>query len=162
MGVRLRALVRSAAAMLAGALVVGAAVVPAAPASAIVAAIPAAASSTALPGWLHTSGGTIRTASNSIYVIKAAAWFGMETSNCAPHGLWSISLQAGLAQIKSMGFNSIRLPFSNECIAATSTNSINYAVNPTLQGKTPLQVMDAVIATAKANGLSVILDRHRP
>ena len=115
-----------------------------------------------LPGWLHTSGSTIRTSKNKKYVIKAVAWFGMETSNCAPHGLWTIRLQNGLAQIKSMGFNTIRLPFSNECIAAKTTNSINYDKNPSLEGKSPLKVMDFFIAKAKAAGLNVILDRHRP
>ncbi|QWT25304.1 glycoside hydrolase family 5 protein [Subtercola sp. PAMC28395] len=86
----------------------------------------------------------------------------METTTCAPQGLWSISLDSGLAQIKSMGFNTIRLPFSNECLASKTLGSINYWVNPTLQGKTPLQVMDAVVARAKVYGLNVILDQHRP
>ena len=121
-----------------------------------------AAGTSAASGWLHTSGGTFQREDDSTYVVKAAAWFGMETSNCAPHGLWTIGLDSGLAQIKSMGFNTIRLPFSNECIRAKSTNSINYAMNPTLEGKTPLQVMDAVVARSKAHGLNVILDRHRP
>jgi endoglucanase len=115
-----------------------------------------------LPGWLHTDGGSIKTAADATYVIKAAAWFGMETTNCAPHGLWSISLEAGLAQIKSMGFNTIRLPYSNECLAATSTNSINFALNPTLEGLSPQQVMDAVVTRAKDAGLNILLDRHRP
>jgi endoglucanase len=125
--------------------------------------VPASPSRAAdLPGWLHTDGGSIKTATNDTYIIKAAAWFGMETTNCAPHGLWSISLEAGLAQIKSMGFNTIRLPYSNECLAAASTNSINFALNPTLEGLTPQQVMDAVITRAKDAGLNVLLDRHRP
>ncbi|HEV7948244.1 MAG TPA: glycoside hydrolase family 5 protein, partial [Glaciihabitans sp.] len=123
---------------------------------------PADAATPATSGWLHTSGATIKTASNASYVIKGVAWFGMETSNCAPHGLWSISLDAGLSQIKSMGFNTVRLPFSNECLAASSANSINYSANPTLVGKTPQQIMDTVIARSKAYGLNVILDRHRP
>ncbi|KLD31941.1 hypothetical protein TB15x_23200, partial [Xanthomonas perforans] len=38
----------------------------------------------------------------------------------------------------------------------------NGAVNPGLVSLTPLQLMDTVIARAKAHGLSVILDRHRP
>ncbi|WP_291056940.1 cellulase family glycosylhydrolase [Herbiconiux sp.] len=115
-----------------------------------------------LPGWLHTDGATIETADGSPYVIKAIAWFGMETGNCAPHGLWSISLDAGLAQIASMGFNTVRLPYSNECLSAVASNSINAAVNPGLAGLTPLQLMDAFVQTAKSYGLSVILDRHRP
>ncbi|PRY68561.1 endoglucanase [Glaciihabitans tibetensis] len=120
------------------------------------------ASTTAIAGWLHADGATLRTADNEPYVIRAVSWFGMETSNCAPHGLWAISLDAGLAHIKSMGFNTVRLPFSNECLASASTNSINYELNPTLAGKPAVDVMDAVIATAKAHSLSVILDRHRP
>src|SRR6187401_2033172 len=67
-------------------------------------------------GWLHTQGSQIRTAGDQPYVIKAASWFGMETSNCAPHGLWQISLDTGLEQIRSFGFNTIRLPYSNECL----------------------------------------------
>ena len=127
-----------------------------------VASASAATGSASIVGWLHTDGAVIKTASNKTHVIKAASWFGLETSNCAPHGLWTISLDAGLAQIASMGFNTIRLPFSSECLTAPSTNSINYALNPTLQGKSPVQVMDTFIAKAKAKGLSVILDRHRP
>ncbi|MBX0298731.1 cellulase family glycosylhydrolase [Cryobacterium sp. 1639] len=131
------------------------------PAAAQPAAVPAAAAP-ALPGWLHTSGGSIVTAAGAPYLVKGVSWFGLETSNCAPHGLWTISLAAGLAKIRSMGFTTVRVPFSNECLAATSTSSINYAVNPDLAGKTPQQVLDAVVTKAAAAGLTVILDRHRP
>ncbi|QJU56062.1 cellulase family glycosylhydrolase [Herbiconiux sp. SALV-R1] len=142
---------RLGAALAALALVVAGLVVPATTASAAT-----------QPGWLHTSGASIKTASGSDYVIKAVAWFGMETSNCAPHGLWSISLDSGLAQIASMGFNTVRLPFSNECLAQAKPNSINEQVNPGLGAFSPLQLMDRFVARAKAYGLSVILDRHRP
>jgi endoglucanase len=126
-------------------------------------AAPAApASAASLPGWLHTSGASVKTASGSTYVIKAAAWFGMETSNCAPHGLWSISLDSGLARIASMGFNTIRLPFSNECLDQPKPNSINEQVNPGLGSLSTLQLLDKVISSAKGYGLNVILDRHRP
>lgn len=146
-----RRVLRRAAAFVAGAALVAAGAI-AAPASA----------ATTLPGWLSTNGSTIVTASGAPFTIKAAAWFGMETSNCAPHGLWSIPLDDGLAAIAGMGFNTIRLPFSNECLAAKTSNSINANANPGLASLTPLQLMDTVIARAKAHGLSVILDRHRP
>jgi endoglucanase len=139
-----------------------AAPVAAVPAAAAPAAIVPAATAPAASGWLHTAGGSIVTASGAPYVIKGVSWFGMETTNCAPHGLWSISLAAGLAQIKSMGFTTLRVPFSNECLAASATSSINYAVNPDLANKTPQQVLDIVISRAAAAGLNVILDRHRP
>jgi endoglucanase len=120
------------------------------------------ATQAALPGWLHTDGGSIVTADGSPYVIKAVSWFGLETGNCAPHGLWSISLDAGLAQIAGWGFNTIRLPYSNECLASPASSSVNAYANPTLASLTPLLLMDAFVQRAKAYGLNVILDRHRP
>ncbi len=125
-----------------------------------------AAAAPAPTGWLHTSGGTILDSNNAPYTIKAASWFGMETPDCMPHGLWgTLTIDDALANIKSMGFNSVRLPFSNECLAATAIKgNLNYWANRAyaLEGKTPLVLMDTVIARAKANGLQIILDRHRP
>ncbi|KIC58409.1 cellulase family glycosylhydrolase [Microbacterium hominis] len=115
----------------------------------------------AADGWWHTSGSRIVAADGSTVTIKAANWFGLETPNCAPHGLWSITLDEGLAQIAAMGFNTVRLPYSNQCLAASTTSSIDASRNPDLVSLTPLQLMDAVIAKARAHGLRVILDRHR-
>ena len=113
-------------------------------------------------GWLHTSGSKILTSSNETHTIRAVNWFGMETSNCAPHGLWKITLDQGLAQIASFGFNTIRLPYSNQCLRAATATSIDTSKNPLLANKTPMQIMDIVIQRAEAHGLSIILDRHRP
>ena len=125
-----------------------------------------AATTPAATGWLHTSGGTILDSNNTPHIIKAASWFGMETPDCMPHGLWgTLTIDEALANIKSMGFNTVRLPFSNECLAAASIKgNLNYRANRAygLEGKAPLVLMDTVIARAKANGLQIILDRHRP
>lgn len=115
----------------------------------------------AADGWWQTSGSRIVAADGTTVTIKAANWFGLETPNCAPHGLWSITLDEGLAQIAAMGFNTVRLPYSNQCLAASTTSSIDASRNPDLVSLTPLQLMDAVIAKARAHGLRVILDRHR-
>ena len=130
---------------------------------------PAAIAATTAPaptGWLHTSGGAILDSNNAPHTIKAASWFGMETPDCMPHGLWgTLTIDDALANIKSMGFNTVRLPFSNECLAATTIKgNLNYWANRAyaLEGKAPLVLMDTVIARAKANGLQIILDRHRP
>ena len=126
----------------------------------------AADTTPAATGWLHTDGGTIRDSNNKPHIIKATSWFGLETPDCVPHGLWgTLTIDEALANIKSMGFNTVRLPFSNGCLAATSIKgSVNYWANRAynLEGKRPLDVMDTVIARAKANGLQIILDRHRP
>ena len=66
-------------------------------------AVPAAAA--APTGWLHTKGSQILDSNNKAYVLRATSWFGMETSNCAPHGLWTINLDDGMAQIASFGYS---------------------------------------------------------
>ncbi|WP_235425930.1 glycoside hydrolase family 5 protein [Clavibacter michiganensis] len=111
------------------------------------------------PGWLHTSGGEIVTASGAPYTIRGIAWFGMETSSCAPHGLDTITLDSGMRHIKQMGFTTVRLPYSNQCLASSSVTGVS--ADPSLAGLTPLQVMDHVVASAKAAGLDVFLDQHR-
>ncbi len=88
----------------------------------------------------------------------------METSNCAPHGLWTITLDQAMDQIAAFGFNAIRLPYSSECMAApaSAVSGVDSWRNPTLVGLTPLQIMDRVVEAAAARHLRVILDRHRP
>lgn len=112
---------------------------------------------------LHTAGSKILDAGGTTFLIKAANWFGLETASCAPDGLWKISLDSGMATIAGLGFNTIRLPYSSQCIEQrTPAIGIDATKNPDLVTKSPLQVMDAVIASARDHGLRIILDRHRP
>lgn len=111
---------------------------------------------------LETRGSTIRDAQGQIVTIKAISWFGMETATCSPHGLSTISLSDGLAAIASYGFTTVRVPFSNECLASETTALISKDVNSSLVGLSPLELLDAVVDQAAAAGLTVILDRHRP
>lgn len=113
---------------------------------------------------LHTAGAKIVTETGEEFTIRAVNWFGLETPNCAPHGLWRITIDQAMDQIASFGFNTIRLPFSSECLAAqaSAVNGVGAWKNPGLIGKTPLQIMDRVVDAAAARHLRVILDRHRP
>lgn len=121
----------------------------------------ARAASTA--GWWATKGSTVVAAATGQPLrIRAISWFGLETETCAPHGLWSISVDQGMAQIAGMGFNTVRVPFSNECIAGKTASSINTSRNPKLAAASPLKVMDAMVTSARKYGLRIILDRHRP
>ncbi|MDN4639471.1 cellulase family glycosylhydrolase [Agreia sp. PsM10] len=125
-------------------------------------AVPSETGDDVITAPMRTDGSDIIDSAGDVVVIRAVAWFGMETANCAPHGLWSISLDAGMAQIAAMGFNTVRLPFSSECLAATTATSINEQLNPDLVGLTPLELMDRVVESAADHGLAVMLDRHRP
>lgn len=122
-----------------------------------------ATASAAGTGYWHTSGSQILDANNQPVRIAGINWFGLETSTYAPHGLWARNYQSILSQIKTLGFNTIRLPFSDDIFKSTSTpNGIDFALNPDLRGLSSLQIMDKIVAHAGQLGLRILLDRHRP
>lgn len=112
--------------------------------------------------YLHTSGNQIVDASGVVVGLSGLNWFGFETSNHAPHGLWSRNWQEMLDQIKDLGYNVIRLPFSNAMLTpGTLPTGIDYVKNPDLANLSALEVMDRIIDGAKARGIRIILDNHR-
>src|SRR5216684_4702261 len=68
-----------------------------------------------------------------------------------------------LDQIARTGFNTLRLPFSNQLFDPASVpQGINYQLNPDLKGLQGLALMDRIIQGARKVGLKVVLDRHDP
>jgi endoglucanase len=113
-------------------------------------------------GYWSTSGSKIVDASGNTVHITGANWFGFETSNLMPHGLWSVNYRSFLDQVKSMGITVIRLPYSDDIMSNPPVQSLNDYVNPELKGATTLQLMDAIVQYCGQIGLRIILDRHRP
>jgi endoglucanase len=95
--------------------------------------------------------------------LTGVNWSGMETSGFAPLGLGARNVDDMLNQIVAAGFNTVRLPYSNQLLDATTRpGNINFGLNPTLKGLNGLGVLDYVVNGASRRGLRVILDRHRP
>jgi endoglucanase len=118
-------------------------------------------------GYWHTSGSQILDSNNQPVRITGINWFGFETANYVAHGLWSRDYKDMLNQIASEGYNTIRLPFSDQLFDPGSTpNSITFyptGTNADLQGLTTgLQIMDKIINYGGSIGLKFILDQHRP
>jgi endoglucanase len=124
----------------------------------------AAAVAAAGTGYWHTSGRDILDSGNQPVRIAGVNWFGFETSNEVVHGLWSRDYKSMMDQMKSLGYNTIRLPYSDDIFKpGAAANSITfYNMNQDLQGLSPLQIMDKIVDYAGSIGLRVILDRHRP
>ncbi len=111
----------------------------------------------------HTSGAQILDAHNQPIRIAGVNWSGFETNTFVVHGLQNRSYKDMLDQIKSLGYNTIRLPYSNQLFDSGSAPSgIDYNKNPDLQGLQGLQLMDKIIDYATGIGLHIILDQHRP
>jgi endoglucanase len=133
----------------------------------VVAAVPLARPASvqaAGAGYWHTSGRQILDSSNTPVRIAGINWFGFETNNYVVHGLWTRDYKAMLDQIKVTGYNTIRMPYSDDIFkSGTMPNSINfYQMNTDLQGLNSLQVMDKLVNYGGSIGLKFILDRHRP
>jgi endoglucanase len=120
-------------------------------------------SGTALQPPFSTRGATIVDRQGQTVILRGVNWFGIETKNNAPHGLWTRDYKAMLAEIKGLGYNLIRLPYSVQAMQETQVNGIDYSQpnNRALQGKTPIEVMDAIVTEAGRQGLFILLDSHR-
>lgn len=118
-------------------------------------------------GYWQASGNQILDAAGNPVRIAGINWYGFETANAVVHGLWSVDYHSMVDTIKSLGYNTIRLPFSNQMIrddrvpSAISFNSSAGPINQDLQGLTSLQILDKIVEYAGTAGLKIVLDNHR-
>ena len=112
----------------------------------------------------YTQSGKIYNASGQEIQIRGVSHFGFNAPILQPQFLWAMGWKQQIAQIKSLGFNAVRVPFVPDTLYNTTpVNQLNYIdanLNPDLIGKTPLQVLDLWMAEAERQGLYVLLDFH--
>ncbi|MEU4194938.1 cellulase family glycosylhydrolase [Kribbella sp. NPDC026611] len=155
----------------------------AAPPSSTAAPVMSARPTQLVAGWtppLSTRGRYVVDANGNRFRLKSGSWHGAsgtwngsgdpadnanhhagENSNRMPLGLDRAPIADIVAGFAELGLNSIRLQFSNELIHDTTpVPAPAVAANPTLAGKTPLEVYDAVVQQLTAAGFAVILNNH--
>lgn len=112
---------------------------------------------------LSTQRAKIVDAKGKSVLLRGVNWFGMETETHSPHGLWKRDYKEMLAQIKELGYNMIRLPFSLSALSSSNASAIDFRIgsNQELYGKTPLEIMDLIVQEAERQGLLILLDCHR-
>jgi endoglucanase len=95
------------------------------------------------------------------FKLASINWYGAESSDYTVAGLDFADLDTIARSIRSLGFNSVRLPFSNEMVEQNPlVAAARLSKNPQLQGKRALEVFDAVIHALAHQGLVVVLDNH--
>ncbi|MDP2684031.1 MAG: cellulase family glycosylhydrolase, partial [bacterium] len=95
-------------------------------------------------------------------ILKGVSWFGLESGAHAPHGLWARNWQDMVSQIKSVGFNAVRVPFCPSTLKNVDVSTIEYSKNPDLQGLKSLDILDKVVNELNNKQLYILLDHHTP
>jgi len=114
------------------------------------------------PGFLSTSGNQIIDSTGKPVQLSGVNWFGAQSSNGVPDGLWTRNYKDMIDQMSAQGFNTIRMPYASAMLhTSAAPGGINYYANPDLQGLSRIQVMDKIIDYAGQKGMRVILDHHR-
>jgi len=122
--------------------------------------------------WLTVEGTKLRDSHGRLVRLTGVNWFGFETKNSIPFGLWARDYKDMLQQIKDTGFNTVRIPFSDYIIDAARAGNedyllgnlditINNQLNSDLSASmTPLDLLDKIIDHSRTLGLKIILDNH--
>ncbi len=118
-------------------------------------------------GYWHTRGAQMLDSSNRPVRIAGINWYGFETTKAVPGGLDLQDYRTILQTIHSNGYNTVRIPLSNQMVETpTVPTDIKFSnrsgpINADLRGLNSLEILDKIVTYAGSQGLKVILDNHR-
>ncbi|MDR7193734.1 glycoside hydrolase family 5 protein [Luteimonas terrae] len=116
------------------------------------------------PSGYHVRAGQVHDPDGRPVQLRGINHFGFNAPILQPQFLWKMGWKAQITQIKTLGFNAVRLPFVPDTLHVTTPvdqlSWLDGPENQQLVGKTPLQVLDLWMAEADRQGLYVVLDFH--
>lgn len=93
--------------------------------------------------------------------LSGVNWYGAEEKDFVPAGLEVAPLDQIVGEIRCMGFNTVRLPWSNQLYESNPViRDAAVAANPQFRGMHAMDVFDAVVHALAQQGLMIILDNH--
>lgn len=118
-------------------------------------------------GWLTTRGNWIVSYGDPSCRVRlaGATWYGFQSTNFAPVGLDYETYQAVLGEIARLGFNSVRIPLSDQLVKHNKSITIPpkwLKAEPKWFRRNlhPLRLLDDIVKQAAVDHLMVILDNH--
>jgi endoglucanase len=110
---------------------------------------------------LHTSGSEIVDATGRPVRFDAINWYGASSADFVVGGLQSQPLGVLVDEVRSMGFNAVRLAWSNQMLESNPVVPDDaLTANPGLEGEHAMQIFDRVVHALTGDGIMVILDDH--
>lgn len=114
-----------------------------------------------------TSNGQIIDGNNNPVTFQGVNWFGFNTGNHILHGLWQSDFLTMLGQIKSLGFNAVRIPFAFDFILDSTikpngitTTCGSKSCNTDIPQDSALNAFLYIVKKFTDNGIFVLLDDH--
>ncbi len=129
--------------------------------------LPSVSAGSSAPHFWHTAGREILDDQNRPVRISGLNWSGFETANRVPGGLDLQDYRAILRTIRANGYNTVRIPLSNEVVEAPTVPSriafenAQGSINADLRDLDSMEILDHIVRAARDAGLKVILDNHR-
>lgn len=118
-------------------------------------------------GSYTTLNGNIVDSAGKVIAFKGVNWFGFNNGNHVVNGLWSSDFDTMLGQIKSLGFNAVRLPFSFDFVLdpsikpnGISTYCGSTPCNADVPQDSALHTFQWVVKKFTDNGIYVLVDDH--
>ena len=110
---------------------------------------------------LRAEGRNVMDASGKRFKLASVNWYGASDEHYIPGGL-DVRHRSEIAKtIRQMGFNSVRLPYSDELIMTNPwIPATRLSANKDLVGKRALVVFEAVVNALTDAGLAVIVNNH--
>ena len=110
---------------------------------------------------LHTSGASIVDASGKPVRLALTNWYGAESPDYVVGGLKYQPVTSIISQIVAMGFNGVRLPWSNAMWESNPVVSSSVlSANPQFAGEHARTIFEQVVQDLANAGLMVVLDNH--
>ena len=110
---------------------------------------------------LRASGRYIFDANGTRVKLASINWYGASDEFNITGGLDIRHRSEIAATIRRLGFNSVRLPYSDEMVMTNPLIPSKHLIaNPDLHGKRALDVYEAVVTTLSEAGIAVIVNNH--
>ena len=118
-------------------------------------------------GPFTTKDGHIIDKNGTPITLKGVSWFGFNNENHVVNGLWQADFDTMLHQIKSLGFNAVRIPFHFDFVFnpnITPNGITNYCngrpCNANVPRDSALHTFQWVVKQFTDNGIFVLIDDH--
>ena len=112
----------------------------------------------------HVKNGTLYDNHGHVMRVRGISWFGAETPDRTPNGMWQHNMTFYMDLMAAEGFNVIRVPFSAELVLEHWDDYPDegfVSASPDHHHKKAMEILDDVFDKAHARNMLILLDLHR-